>query len=388
MTKNQNQPEQPKEGGTDFAGLENFIVDVNTGGQSSSSEEEIEIDLGENTSEEEETSKQETSDESKGEETPKQEESQEEPKGNEEKSETPKENQSDSYYGKLASKFLEKGKWQDAEIEKADGSVVKLSELEDIDEETFFAIEENQTKFKEEDLKNNYIKKGDFDENKLKVIEILKEGGDIKDIFEKPEDAERPFEGVDMDDEKNQKGILYNYLTQVQKHDPEDAKVLVNNQVKRGTLEEKSKEIVEGYQKQYDQRLTEKLEAIKKENEERKAKDKEFSKQLEETYKNYSLEPKIAKKLASLGTKRTDDGDFELDSIYSEKLENPQDAAELIYFLVDREGYLKDKMAETKVKTQQSNLKQIKLIPDKGKKSNSSNESTDSGASEFVVSVE
>jgi hypothetical protein len=383
-----NKDQQPKEGGTNFEGLEDFVVSVNTEGETPKVEETIEIDTG--NSSQEEGNSPDISDEKNDVTKEVNEEGNSGDEGNEgekdNSTDKPKENQSDSYYGKLASKFLEKGKWQDAEIEKADGTVIKLSELDDIDEETFFAIEESQSKFNQEDIKKNYIKKGDFDENKLKIIEILKEGGDIKDIFETPEEAKRPFENLDLDDEKNQQGVLYNFLTQIQKHDPEDAKVLINNHAKRGTLESKSKEIVEGYQKAYDKKLEDKLEAIREQNKLQQAKDKEFSKKLEEVYGEFHIEPKLAKKFASLGTKRTESGDFELDSVYSEKLEDPKEAAELIYFLVDRESYLKDKMAEVKTNTQKSNLKQIKLLSDKSKKSGKG-ESVENDNNDFVINI-
>lgn len=375
------------EGVTDFEGLQDFIVNVNMEGFEPQ-KEEVELDLGKQKGDnpDESETKDETKDETpKGDEgkEPESTKKDEEPK----KEETPEVNQSDSYYSKLASKFLEKGKWQDAVITKEDGTEVKLSELDTIDEDTFFAIEESQNKFNEEDIKNNYIKKGDFDDNKLKLIEILKEGGDIKDVFATPEEAQRPFEGVDLEDTTIQKNVFFNYLTKVQKLNPEDAKVVLSNHDKRGELEPKVKEIVEGYQTDYDNKLAEKLETIKKENAERLNKDKEFSKSLEEIYNKYDLDSKMAKKFSTLGTKRTKEGDFELDSLYAEKMEKPDEAAELIWFMNDKEGYLKSKMAEGKIKSEKEHLKKISLVPNKQRKDDNAQPDRKDGKSDFIISV-
>jgi|AntDeeMinimDraft_6_1070357.scaffolds.fasta_scaffold03027_1 hypothetical protein len=381
------------EGGQDFDGLQDFIVSVDTEGYEPQ-EKGVELDLGEQR-------KKESDESDEPEEKPKEDETKDTPKEGEEGEETkeakeakdskeetpPEENQKDSYYGKLAAKFLEKGKWGDALITQEDGSEVKLSELDTIDEETFFAIEESQSKFNEEDIKSNYIKKGDFDENKLKLIEILKEGGDIKDIFDTPEEAQRPFEGVDVEDVNIQKNVFFNYLTKVQRLNPEDAKVVLSNHDKRGELEPKVKEIVEGYQSDYDKKLADRLEDIKSEKAERISKDKEFNKSLEEIYKNYNLDSKMAKKFSTLGTKRTNEGDYELDSIYAEKMEKPDEAAELIFFLNDKEGYLKSKMSDTKINSEKEHLRTINLLPNKQRKDDKAKSSSNDGKNDFVISV-
>ena len=375
------------EGAQDFDGLQDFIVTVDTEGLETP-KEEVKIDLGaqKGDPEEEDTTKEDVKDETpKGDEPKTEDTIDDAPKGDITK-DVPKEDQTESYYGKLARTFLTKGKWQDAEIETENG-IVKLSELDDIDEETFFAIEESQNKFNEDDIKSNYIKKGDFDENKLKVIEILKEGGDIREIFKTPEEAVRPFEGVDLDDSNVQKNVFFNYLTKVQNLNPEDAKVVLANHDKRGELEPKVKEIVEGYQSNYDKGLTEKLDKIKADNLDRLTKDKEFSKSLEEIYKTYDLDSKIAKKFSSLGTKRTDDGDFELDSLYAEKMEKPEEAADLIFFLTDKKGYLKSKMVETRIGTQKENLKRINILNNKQRKDDKAPSNPQDGKSDFIISV-
>lgn len=380
--KNTNQ--QP-EGGTDLEGLQDFLIDVNLTDYDAPKEHDIEINLGDVEPEKEdkpevEVPEAETKEEVKTEVT--------EPEKEEVVEEEVKTDQKDNYYAKLASKFLEKGKWQDAELELQDGSIVKLSELEDLNEDLFFQIEESQSKFNEEDIKTNYINKKDFDETKLKIINILKEGGDIKDIFATPEESRKPFEGADIEDDQVQKSIFFNYLTKVTNLNAEDATVILNNHEKRGELGPKVKEIVQEYQNTYDNNLNQKLEQLKLQKAEQVKKDKEFSKNLEEVYKQYNLDPKLTKKFSTLGTKRNETGDFELDTIYSEKLEKPEEAAELIFFLTDKEGYLKSKMIDTKISTQKENLRRINLIKDRQKKDDRSTADLSTQDNPFVIKID
>lgn len=367
------------EGGTDLEGFQEFLINVDEslfeGGQSP--QPEIEIVTGEEpevVEEKEEPTPEEKKPEVK-EETPKEEEPQ------------PQQNKGDSYYGKLATKFLEKGKWQDAEIELEEGKVVKLSELEEMDEELFFQIQENQDKFKDEEIQTNYVSTKGIDENKRKLIEFIKEGGDIKEVYKTPQEAKRPFEDLNIEDEAIQKSIMLNYLTQVKELNEEDAKVILGNYEKRGELDGTVNEIVTAYQKDYDNKLESKLEELKTKKTEQAKKDKETTKRLEEIYKESKLDEKLARRLSTLGTKRNKEGDYELDNLYTERLENPEEAAELIFFLNDKEGYLKSKMAATRIATQKENLKSIKLIKTSTKVDKDKKETLNKGEEPFLINI-
>lgn len=366
------------EGGTDLKGLEDFIIDVSV---------ELEDETPPHVTEDGEKIEVKTEVEKEEDKTP-EEEVQTPPTEETEVEPQPKHNQADSYYSKLAEKFLEKGKWQDAEIEMEDGKVVKLSELDTIDEETFFAIEDQQSKFNEEEIKTNYISKRGLDESRLKLIEIVKEGGDLTQIFKTPQEMQRPFEGVNLEDDTVQSTVFYNYLTKVEKHNAEVSKQILEAYAKRGELEGKVKEIVGKYQSEYDKKLETQLEAIKQEKAVKKQKDKEFTKSLEEIYSQYELDQNLAKKFASLGTKRNQQGDFELDTIYGEKLEDPKEAAELIFFLTDKEGYLKSKMSSAKIENQKEQLRRINILKGKNKKEGDSEQQpSDDGLDEFRFKI-
>lgn len=262
-------------------------------------------------------------------------------------------------YNSIAKKYITDGIWEDVELEIEDGKKVKLSEIENLDEETFFHIQKEQKSFLDEEIEKNYIPVEGLDETGLKVVEILRNGGDFFELFQKPEDTKKPFEGVDLDNEKNQESILFQqYLRQGLSEG--DAVDLVKKAKKELTIDTKVQQIVEHYQTSFDKMLTKKAEeqAAKKLEDDKKV--KEFKKSVLDNLKNeYKLKDTLARKLTNLGVERTAEGEFKIDEIYSQKMEDPKEAADLLYFLSDKAGYLKMMGANVK---RESNLKTIRTV--------------------------
>ena len=68
-------------------------------------------------------------------------------------------------------------------------------------------------------------------------------------------------------------------------------------------------------------------------------------------------------------------------------MEDPKEAAELLYFLSDKEGYLKMVGAKTKRKTNLNTIKKVSILKDKQKKEGGKKEtSKDTSGFEFSVS--
>ena len=156
-------------------------------------------------------------------------------------------------YNSIAKKLLEKGDWKEALIE-IDGVDVKLSELDNLDEETFLSILEEQKKLSKEDLEKEYVQVKGVDENKVRLINIIKNGGDLKEIFQNENQLRKPYEDADLEDTQTQQNILFNqYLRQGL--NKEDATKLVLEATKEFTLDAKAKHIVTGLQTLYDENL-------------------------------------------------------------------------------------------------------------------------------------
>jgi len=78
-----------------------------------------------------------------------------------------------SHPSKMAKKYIEQGIWEDYIIDYK-GEETPISEIEDLDEDTFFEIIKAQKEENEKDISSNYINKSELDEISLEVVEISK----------------------------------------------------------------------------------------------------------------------------------------------------------------------------------------------------------------------
>lgn len=273
-----------------------------------------------------------------------------------------------NHYSKLAQKLIEKGDWLDAEIENPDGTKIMLSELKDLDEDQYLEILENQKSFKDEEIKEKYTSVEGLDDHKKRLINIIKEGGDLTEIFQDPNAIHRPFEEVDLDDENTCANIVYRQHL-ANGLDQKEANELTRLAQKDFTLDEKAKKIVGYHQSVYDRQLVE-AEASLKENKVREQEElKVYRNSLSKSYKDQGIQDNQVKKLIDLATRENKEGVLEVDSLYEKMMENPETAQELIYFLADKDNYLKLKSLDIKRKDNIQTMKTISFVPrDKNKK--------------------
>lgn len=273
-----------------------------------------------------------------------------------------------NHYSKLAQKLIERGEWADAEIVNEDGSKVMLSELKDLDEDRYLEILENQKAFKEEELKEKYTSVEGLDDHKKRLINIIKEGGDLTQIFQDTNSIQRPFEGVDLDDENTCANIVYRQHL-ANGLDEKEAVELTKLAQKDFTLDEKAKKIVGYHQSNYDKHLADTEEALKQEKIKEQEQLKSYRTSLLKGYKDLGIQDNQVKKLVDLATKENNEGVLEVDSLYEKMMENPETAQELIFFLADKENYLKLKSLDIKRKDNIQTYKTISFVPkDKTKK--------------------
>jgi len=279
-----------------------------------------------------------------------------------------------NHYSKLAQKMISKGDWLDAEIENEDGTKTLLSEMKDLDEEQYLEILENQKTFKDEEIKEKYTSVEGLDESKKRLINIIKQGGDLTTIFQNPNDIQRPFEEVDLEDENTCANIVYRQHL-ANGLDEKQSSELTKLAQKDFSLDDKAKKIVEYHQGNYDKRLVE----VEKELQEEKVKEQEelksYRSSLSKGYKEQGVQETLSKRLIDLATRENKEGQLEVDSLYEKMMEKPETAQELIHFLADKESYLKLKSVDIKRKDNIQTMKTISFVPkDKNKKAATNSE--------------
>ena len=295
-----------------------------------------------------------------------------------------------SFYKELALKYIEKGKWaNDLSVEDADGNAVLIKDLKDIDEDTFFQLEEAIEADEAEDAKSKFISVETLDERKRKIVEIIAEGGELSEIFANKNQLNsylNPFEGLDLTNEATQAKVYLNALINNNKLDADVAQAVVDKAKKDLTLDTKVNAFVEEYNKKFEAFVDGKKQELVAKKEEDRKKVAEFKKALNAEYKGFELKETLARRLTTLATTEKD-GEFEIDAMYASKMEDPKEAAEIVLFLTDKETYLKYKLKEGVINTHKKVRRTIKLVPKEDTKNKNTQTNPGGEASEFEIKV-
>lgn len=272
-------------------------------------------------------------------------------------------------YSELVKEKLKTGEWEDA-IVTIDDKEVKLSELEEVDEELYQTLLEDDKKYKENLIKDKYVSVENLSETQKTLINIIKNGDleKAKELFENPEQLQEPFQGYDEDNESHHEQVLAWYYQQ-QGNSPKEVQALIKIAKEDMTLDLKANKIVEWQKTEFKNKLAEQekeLQEARKQEEENK---KVYKKDLVSTFKEQGISETLARKFADVATKPTASGDLEVDTIYDEWMKDPKKAADLLYFMLDKENYLKKATTEVKKEVQKDLLRKVSIVRDTTKTS-------------------
>jgi hypothetical protein len=276
---------------------------------------------------------------------------------------------SDNTYLDIVKEKLDSGEWDDLVIEDEEGNEVKLSELKDIDKDTFKALEKEIKTQKDTEFKERYVSVDGLDEVKKRLINIVKEG-DLelaKALFQNPAALQEPFQGYDNDNDDHNEDVLDWYYQKALGHSPKEAAALVKAAKEDLTLDVKAQKIVEYQRNQFYTNLKNREEQILAEKAKEQETVKEYRKNLAAELKQEGLSENLTRKFVDVATKTDKTGNYEIDTIYDEWMSDPKKAKELIYFMLDKENYLKKVTATVKKDVQLDNLKRIKIVQDSSK---------------------
>lgn len=309
--------------------------------QSSEEEQERKLEIPEEEKpEEEEIQKGEEQEEQISDEPKKEEQISDEPEKEEQEPEKKVQTEGTNY-SNLAKKYIELGTWKDATIETEDGEVT-LSEIEDLDEQTFLEIVQAQDAQRNEEIDQKFINKEDLDDISLKIIEISKNGGDIKDVLKAKETYIDNLNTYDLDNEQHQE-LLVRQKYKLKNSELTDKQVdaLINTHKEDLDLDTVASEFAgdlkASYHKMLDGRKQEAAQLKQKEQEERKG----LRKSLKETLSGYGLKDHALRPLIDSVTKEGDDGKLLIDNQFTELKKNPEELAEFLLWKNNREDYKK-----------------------------------------------
>jgi hypothetical protein len=272
-----------------------------------------------------------------------------------------------SFYADLIKKKLDKGLWEDAVVKYKVGDEekeTKISEFENATEEDYLQFEEDQKALKDQDLKEKYLSIDKITPEKKLILEILTNGGDLKEIFQNESQLKKPFDeadGWDLDNEKHQESVVYQHYLSLG-NTPKKASILVDVDKKEMTLDAIAKDVVEYHQKAFTDNLQKINSQLIEDNKIEAENIKKFSQDLTKIYKDQGVPDVDAKKYATSITKEVD-GQFEIDSLYEDIMKDPAQAAELIFFMKDKEKYKRAQGIPIKLATHTQVFRTIDRIP-------------------------
>lgn len=245
-------------------------------------------------------------------------------------------------------------------IQTEEGEVA-LEDME-IDKDTLIAILRSSQEEKLKSIKETSISVSGVSEFTKKLIEIEKHGGDVQKAIDTYQTYKDPIETIDIETPLGQKAMCYLRL-QAQGIDEETAKDLIKSYELQGTLEEKAFASKEQLNQAYEASLEQqRLDAIE-EDKAFKASLKNYRNSIDNVLKDRAYTDTHRRKLLDIATKVDDKGDVMLDNILNEFRRNPIDAADLLLFVTDKEGFLKANAEELLKEERKKNFKTINIIP-------------------------
>ena len=262
---------------------------------------------------------------------------------------TPEQEKTDSPYFTLLKSKLASGAWGDISV-TIDEEEVNLSELSDIDEDTYnkilFATEGLK---KEEELSKDYIKLDSLDETKKSLVNLIIHGDldKARELFEQPQALVEPFQNYDSDSEEHNEQVLSWYYQQ-QGNSKKEIDALIKIAKEDLTLDSKASKVVEWQREQFRNNLKAKEEEVLAEKAKEAENLKVYRKDINSEFKGLGISENLSKKFTDLATKYDNSGELEVDKKYDELMRDPKEAVNLIQYMYDRDNFIKRITADIK----------------------------------------
>lgn len=279
-----------------------------------------------------------------------------------------------SVYTDLIKEYIEDGDWEDGAIEIEDENgetqTVNLLDLTEVTPEQFRQIKAGQKALKDEEFKSKYISKEGIDENTLKIIELKKAGGDTRELFQMQAELVNPLDRLDLDDERVHEYLVRQKLSANPDLDADD----IDNKIKKlkanFTLDSEAKKIIGEVNHNFglaiEQRQREHAEAVEK----IQAEQKDFKKQMSQTYKDLKLSDSVVKNLVENTAKFDEYGLTNVDKAFFEAKKNPELFAKIAYLILDEKGFNELQGVKIKNDVKKETIKTIFKISPKSTKAN------------------
>jgi hypothetical protein len=217
-----------------------------------------------------------------------------------------------------------------------------------------------------------------------RLLEIESNGGDSRSLIHYFQTVQLPAKEIDISGENGQRQMIAHFRS-LKGDDPESAEIYIDALRSKGKLKEyaeKARELLE-------QDEARQIEQSRKEGEQRAAAEKEFQQKYRssldaELKKRFQTNDAKRKRIIDFSTGKDKDGSYEVYKAFFHAMQKPETAVDLVYFLADREGYLRQ-MAGKEVSTAKAQIIKKVIIAKKNRSDSSSDDSTPNGETVFSI---
>jgi len=246
--------------------------------------------------------------------------------------------------------------------EDGEDEEVLLDEL-DIDEEMFKEIYESQQEALKEKLTKDKISSEGISEFTKKLIEIDKHGGNVSEMLQMKQEVLDPLDSIDLDTPQGQADAVWLYYKIQGTKTDKEIEYLLKGYQEDGALGEVARQADSALREDASKRLEQEkriaVEASEKRAEGLKSYKKSLRTKIDE---KFELSDKVKSKIVDIATKVDNDNKFELDKMYGEYRRDPDKAAELILYMLDRDEFIKQITKEEVKKVQLNTSKKLRLV--------------------------
>ena len=248
-------------------------------------------------------------------------------------------------------------------VQEIDGveQEIALEDLE-MDSELFADILKSKLEEAREEASKNKISSEGISEFTKNLIELDKNGGDVRALLEVKQAYSDPLEGLDVEIVEDQKEILYLRGKAAGQSD-KDINLLIEIYEAKGLLESEAVEAEKSLRAAIDGQMQKAIESAKAVTKEKEENFKLYKKDLKENFNKFELKDGAKAKLLDIATKPNKDGKYEMDEAYNLWRMTPDKAAELAFFLTDKDEYIKQATKAAVKEKQVEIARKIKIVP-------------------------
>ena len=274
------------------------------------------------------------------------------------------------------SSLIENDVWVDMPIkygEKEYENIEELLEKEKPSKELFELLSVAQKKYREVELDEQYIKVGDKESTKAKLVNAILHDIDYTDLLEYNSEVVQPLQRIDFssiqDGDRIAEAFVKQCLVEIDNYHPDSIEAVVNKMKEDFSLIEKAEQYqkitIDNFNREIEKREIESKEKLKAQ----ELEIKEDIKALKTVLKEKGINDKFANQILKLRYTKDEKGKFHYENLIKDKMNNKDFQAKFLHFILDEEDFITTQKSKVKTETSKKFLELMNVTPkDKGAK--------------------